>query len=138
MKKVTSKVGTIIAYDRSGDGPPIILVNGAFSHRAINSAAQDMIALLAPQFTVISYDRRGRGDSTDTTAYAVEREVEDLHVLIDEVLVIAGEKSEPFMHNAAKAIADTLPNARSYTLQGQDHDVAAEALAPVLQQFFAG
>jgi pimeloyl-ACP methyl ester carboxylesterase len=79
---VTSKDGTRIAFDRSGEGPALILVGGALSER---SAWAPVAKLLAPRFSVISYDRRGRGDSEDTAPYAVEREVEDLEALMDEV-----------------------------------------------------
>jgi pimeloyl-ACP methyl ester carboxylesterase len=79
-----SRDGTPIAFDRSGDGPPVILVGGAFQHRLIDETAAQVQARLAWHFTVFHYDRRGRGDSGDTPPYAVEREVEDLAVLIDE------------------------------------------------------
>ena len=84
MRTVTSKDGTAIAFDRSGKGPAIILVHGAFQHRAIDPQTAQLAALLAPHFTVFHYDRRGRGDSGDTQPYAVQREVEDLEALIDE------------------------------------------------------
>jgi pimeloyl-ACP methyl ester carboxylesterase len=83
MEKVQSSDGTAIAFDRSGDGPPVILVPGLFQHRAIDPGTAELAALLAPRFTVFHYDRRGRGDSADTAPYAVEREVEDLGALID-------------------------------------------------------
>lgn len=71
--------GTIIAYERAGTGAPLILVGGAFSTRQGGYALRDA---LAQNFTVYVIDRRGRGDSTDTQPYAVEREVEDLAALI--------------------------------------------------------
>jgi pimeloyl-ACP methyl ester carboxylesterase len=82
MKTVTSKDGTRIAYDQTGNGPVIILVSGALGERS-HPAAADLAAALAPHFTVINYDRRGRGDSGDTPPYAVAREVEDLAALIE-------------------------------------------------------
>ena len=78
---VTSKDGTAIAYDKSGEGPALILVGGALSDRA---GWKPLAALLAADFTVFAYDRRGRGESGDTPPYAVEREIEDLEALIDE------------------------------------------------------
>jgi pimeloyl-ACP methyl ester carboxylesterase len=262
MKKVISKDGTSIAYDRFGKGPAIILVGGAMSNR---TAGEPLAALLAEHFTVFTYDRRGRGDSGDTAPYAVEREVEDIDALIKEAggsafvygmssgavlaleaaariegitklamyeppfivddsrsplpegymtqitdlvssgrrgdavelfmtkavevpaefiapmrndpmwaemekvahtlvydniimgdnmagkplpagrwasatmhtLVMDGGESPPWMRNAAQAVADTLPNAQRRTLEGQTHGVANEALAPVLEEFFA-
>ncbi len=83
MQKVTSKDGTPIAYDRQGAGPTLILVDGAMTAR--NSGSKPELArLLAEHFTVISYDRRGRGDSGDTLPYAVAREIEDIAALIRE------------------------------------------------------
>jgi pimeloyl-ACP methyl ester carboxylesterase len=78
---ITSKDGTHIVFDRLGDGPALILVGGALSDR---SGWAPLAKLLAPRFTVFSYDRRGRGDSEDTLPYSVEREIEDLDALIDE------------------------------------------------------
>ena len=83
MEKVTSGDGTAIAFDRSGDGPPVILVDGAFCSRAFGPMPK-LAPLLAERFTVINYDRRGRGDSGDAVTYAVEREIEDLDALIRE------------------------------------------------------
>ncbi len=260
MQKVTSKDGTPIAFDRSGEGPAVILVGGAFQHRAIDPQMAQLASLLAPHFTVFHYDRRGRGDSGDTAPYRVEREIEDLDALIIEAggsafafgmssggvlgleaaarglaikklalyeppfnlddnarsasahytqqltallaegrrgdavalamttwgapaeavagmrqapiwslfesvaptlaydnavmgdgsvpaermasvtvptLVIDGGASPAFLHNAAQASADALPNAKRRTLAGQTHDVAPEVLAPVLVEFFS-
>ncbi|GAA3125470.1 alpha/beta hydrolase [Streptosporangium carneum] len=79
---VRSGDGTLIAFDRVGDGPPLICVGGATVYRAIDEAGAELAALLAPYFTVITYDRRGRGESGDAAPYAVEREIEDLDALI--------------------------------------------------------
>jgi pimeloyl-ACP methyl ester carboxylesterase len=81
MGRVISKDGTTIAFDTSGKGPGVVLVGGALSDR---SAAGPLATLLAPDFTVFSYDRRGRCDSGDTSPYKVEREVEDIEALIEE------------------------------------------------------
>jgi pimeloyl-ACP methyl ester carboxylesterase len=83
MKNVQSKDGTAIAYDQTGEGPAVILVDGALCYRAFGPM-EGLSALLKPHFTVYRYDRRGRGDSSDTQPYAVEREIEDLEVLIKE------------------------------------------------------
>ena len=256
MNKVTSSDGTTIAFDRLGDGPPVILVCGGSTDRMANAP---LAALLAEHFTVFNYDRRGRGDSGDTAPYAVEREVEDIDAVItaaggsafvygtsssgalaleaaasglaitklalweppfsldessrppvdqveryDEMiaagrrgdaveffmskvvglppefvayartqpfweaqealantlgydatvmgdyslpveraaavpaptLVIAGGASFPFMRQTARALADALPDGQHRTLEGQEHNVAPEALAPVLVEFF--
>ena len=83
MPKVYSTDGTPIAFDRSGNGPPLILVDGALCYRA-SGPMKPLAALLAPHFTVFTYDRRGRGESGNTTPYAIEREVEDIDALIRE------------------------------------------------------
>jgi pimeloyl-ACP methyl ester carboxylesterase len=262
MKTVTSKDGTRIAYDQWGEGPVVILVDGALQYRAFDQGMVPLAELLAPHFTVIHYDRRGRGDSTDVQPYALEREIEDIEALIDEsggsaslygissgaalameaaialpgkakklamyegpynddpvaqqvwrkyvnelrrlldedrkgdavglfmmlvgaspedvagvkqtpmwplwediaptlaydhiaalgedasvptekaasvavpTLVMDGSDSFPFMHTTALALANAMPKGQHYTLQGQTHEVAAEALAPVLVKFF--
>ncbi len=79
MPKVTSADGTTIAYDRYGSGAPVIVIGGALCDR---TTLQPLAEELAKDFTVVSYDRRGRGDSGDTTPYSVAREVEDLGALI--------------------------------------------------------
>ena len=80
METVTSKDGTTIAFDRLGDGPPVVLVCGGSVDRTADAAiAQE----LASDFTVFNYDRRGRGDSGDTPPYAIEREVEDIEAVIE-------------------------------------------------------
>ena len=81
MSKVLSKDGTPIAFDRSGQGPALIIVAGATATRA--NTGESWVNL-SPGFTVFSYDRRGRGESGDTAPYAVEREVEDIDALITE------------------------------------------------------
>src|SRR5262249_25818215 len=237
---------------------------GMFEQRGMDSATAQLAALplLAQHFSVFHYDRRGRGDSTDTQPYAVEREIEDIEALIDEAggeafvfgissgaalameaaidlggkvtklamyeapynddeaarqawkefrkqlkealaegrrgdavglfmlllgmpaehldgmrqhpmwpmwvavaptiaydtaalgedasvpteraarvavpaLIMDGGATEfPFMHVTALALADAMPHAQHRTLEGQTHEVAAEALAPVLVEFF--
>ena len=263
MKTVTSKDGTTIAFDQWGVGPMIILVDGALQYRAFDQGMVQLAELLAPHFTVIHYDRRGRGDSTDTQPYALEREIEDIEAIIDDAgdsaflygissgaalameaaialpnkvwklamyeapynddpagqrawreytkqlaellaegrdgdavglfmmlvgatadqvdeirqtpmwplweaightlaydhiaalgeeaavptdraarvtvptLVMNGSESFPFMHTTAVALANAMPNGQHRTLEGQTHEVAAEAIAPVLVEFFS-
>ena len=79
MGTVTSKDGTRIAFDSSGQGPAIILVVGAFNDRATGAP---LARFLEQHFTVFNYDRRGRGESGDAAPYAIEREIEDLDALI--------------------------------------------------------
>ena len=83
MNQVISKDGTAIAYERSGTGPALILVDGALCSSTFGPMAK-LAPLLAPHFTVYMYDRRGRGQSGDTLPYSREREVEDIAALIKE------------------------------------------------------
>ena len=73
----TSADGTELAWQRTGSGPAVIVVDAALGSSAF-SPARGIVPLLAEQFSVVTYDRRGRGASTDTAPYAVAREVEDL------------------------------------------------------------
>jgi pimeloyl-ACP methyl ester carboxylesterase len=82
MPKITSQDGTTIAYDKKGQGPVLILVLGALNRR---SQGKKLAELLSDRFTVISYDRRGRGDSTDTQPYNTDKEAGDIEALIDEL-----------------------------------------------------
>ncbi len=258
MNQVTSKDGTTIGFDQLGNGPAVILVSGGSVDRFSNAG---LATLLAEQFTVFNYDRRGRGPSGDTLPYAVEREIEDIaavadaaggsaylygsssgaalaleaarglpskitklalweppymldpkarppadtaktfHDLVAEgrrgdaaqyfmekvvgmppefvagarsqpwwpaqealahtleydatvmgdyslpderiaairipTLVVNGSASFPFMQSTADAIAELLPQGQRAVLPDQQHNVAAEALAPVLKKFFA-
>ena len=79
---MVSRDGTVIAYGKQGSGPVLILVLGALNKQA---SGKKLGSALSDQFTVISYDRRGRGDSGDTPPYAVENEIDDLEALIDEL-----------------------------------------------------
>jgi pimeloyl-ACP methyl ester carboxylesterase len=81
--KVTSRDGTSIAFERVGAGPALILVDAAGSYRDFRPLRAP-VERLAADFTVYVYDRRGRGASTDTLPYTVQREVDDLAALIAE------------------------------------------------------
>jgi pimeloyl-ACP methyl ester carboxylesterase len=79
MNKLTSVDGTTIAFDTTGDGPPAVIVEGAFCDRRTSAG---LATHLADRYTVFAYDRRGRGDSTDGPQWSVQREVEDLAAVI--------------------------------------------------------
>ncbi len=81
MSTVISKDGTVIAYDQTGSGFPVILVDGALCSRDFGPMPK-LARLLSSDFTVINYDRRGRNASGDTKPYAPEREIEDIDALI--------------------------------------------------------
>jgi pimeloyl-ACP methyl ester carboxylesterase len=95
---VTSADGTPIAVERAGGGPPVILIGGAFNDR---SSVAGLAAVLAPRFTTVTYDRRGRGDSGDSATYAVEREIEDLAAVIG----YAGGSASVFGHSSGAVLA---------------------------------
>jgi pimeloyl-ACP methyl ester carboxylesterase len=99
VKTVTSKDGTHIAFEKQGRGPAVILVGGGLNTRTIGPT--DLAKLLAPRFTTYIHDRRGRGDSGNTTPYAVRREVEDLEALIDA----AGGSASIYGHSSGAALA---------------------------------
>lgn len=98
MDTVTSADGTTIAYERSGTGPALVVVPGAFCDR---HSFADLGKLLAADFTVVLYDRRARGDSGDTPPVAVRREIEDLEALI----TAAGGSARVFGHSSGAALA---------------------------------
>jgi pimeloyl-ACP methyl ester carboxylesterase len=80
METVKSRDGTEIAFDRVGQGPPVVLVSGGSVDRMSNAGlAQE----LASDLTVLNYDRRGRGPSGDTQPYAIDREIEDIGAVIE-------------------------------------------------------
>ena len=98
MDRVRSADGVSIAYEASGTGPALVVVNGAFGTRA---AGAPLAQALESDFTVYRYDRRGRGDSEDRPGSAVERELEDLGA------VVAATGTQPFVfgHSSGAALA---------------------------------
>ena len=98
MNRVTSSDGTTIAFERLGNGPAVIVVGGQLADRALTRPTAEE---LAKHFAVFNYDRRGRGDSSDTAPYAVEREIEDIGALIAE----SGDTSSVYGHSSGAALA---------------------------------
>ncbi|MCP2032454.1 pimeloyl-ACP methyl ester carboxylesterase [Okibacterium sp. HSC-33S16] len=84
MATVVSGDGTEIAYEVQGDGPTLILVDGAMCFRD-SGPMRPLAAHLSSDVAVVLYDRRGRGASGNTLPWSVEREVDDLAALIDAV-----------------------------------------------------
>ena len=95
---VTSLDGTRIAFDRLGQGQPLIIVSGILCDRRKTRALAER---LSRSFDVIHYDRRGRGDSGDHPRYAVQREVDDLAALIAE----AGGAAAVYGHSSGAGLA---------------------------------
>jgi pimeloyl-ACP methyl ester carboxylesterase len=100
MDTVTSQDGTTIAYDKQGEGPAVIVVDGALSVHS-SGGKSELAKLLAPHLTVYGYDRRGRGGSGDTLPYAVDREIEDIEALVDH----AGGSAFLYGHSSGASLA---------------------------------
>lgn len=83
---VTSADGTRIAAERAGSGPPVLLVDGAFCYRGFGPMPK-LAEALAREHTVTWFDRRGRGESGGAggTPDPVEREIEDVRALLDDI-----------------------------------------------------
>jgi len=156
VKQIFSKDGTNIAYDKTGQGPALIIVAGAFQDRMAMAAYAEP---LSKHFTVYNYDRRGRGESGDTQPYAVEREIEDIDALIQEAggsaFVFGGSSGGVLILDAAAhgsnitklAIYEppfVLDDSREpvpanmvdQLLEGQFHDLTPVVLTPVREKFF--
>ncbi|WP_181684946.1 alpha/beta fold hydrolase [Halorhabdus salina] len=82
MQTVTSADGTPIAYERHGDGPPIICLHGSSADR---HSFGPLAEHLAGEYTLVVPDRRGRGDSGDGPSYSLAREVEDLQAILTQI-----------------------------------------------------
>lgn len=107
LDHVTSADGTPIAFERTGTGPVVVLIGGAFNDRG---TVAGLAGTLAPHATAVCYDRRGRGASGASTDYDPEREVQDLAAVIDAV----GGSAAVFGHSSgavigARAAAEGLP-----------------------------
>lgn len=135
---VTSADGTAIAYDVTGTGPAVVVVEGALCQRTMGTA-RAVARLLSEHYAVVAYDRRGRGESgPGSLPYAVQREVEDLvargaaggHPRA-EGRAVRG-KSPVYMENAQAALATALPGGALRELPGQTHIVRGKATVPVL------
>lgn len=124
VQTTISPDGTRIAFEAYGSGPTAVIVGGAFCDRG---SFRDLARALGERsFTAVTYDRRGRGDSTDTTPYAVQREVEDLRSVIEAVMGApdSGPASQVYLHGISsggalvvEALAAGLPIARAAALE---------------------
>ena len=94
----SSADGTKIAFERTGEGPALIIVGGALNSRR---SADVLVPWLAPHFTVFAYDRRGRGESSDSPPYSPDREIEDLEALI----AAAGGSAYAYGHSSGAILA---------------------------------
>jgi pimeloyl-ACP methyl ester carboxylesterase len=127
MQTITSKDGTKIAYDKLGQGPAVILVSGTIMAR---SGFAELAQRLASDFTVYNYDRRGRGDSTDTQPFAVDREIEDIETLIDEAggsaFVYGISSGASLAMEAAAVLGDKVKRLAMYEASYDESEGAAE------------
>jgi pimeloyl-ACP methyl ester carboxylesterase len=132
MRTVTSRDGTTIGFECNGEGPPLVLVDGALSYRGFG-AMGGIAEALSPRFSVYAYDRRGRGESGDTSPYAVERELEDLQAVLGEAggsAHVCGLSSGAVL--ALEAAANGLPITKlalyepPLTVDGEDLEHASE------------
>src|SRR5687767_1780778 len=101
MPITRSSDGTPIGYESRGTGPAIIFIAGATQYRLVDQTSGTMADVLAGRFTIIQYDRRGRGESGNVSPYAVQREVEDLEALID----VAGGRAGLFGMSSGALLA---------------------------------
>ncbi len=92
METVLSRDGTTIAFQRSGAGPPLVLVHGS---TADHHRWDTVLADLTPHFTVYAMDRRGRGASGDRPAYRLDDEFDD----VAAVLEATGQRSALLGHS---------------------------------------
>jgi pimeloyl-ACP methyl ester carboxylesterase len=112
MELAKSADGTGIAWNRGGSGPVLVVVNGALS----DHTSTDMLRhWLEPHFTVVGYDRRGRGESGDNRPYAIEREIEDLAA----VIAANGSSAVVYGHSSGAVLA----------LEAAMHDLPIDRLA---------
>jgi pimeloyl-ACP methyl ester carboxylesterase len=93
--------GTVIAFTAWGKGEPLIIIDGATAYPAINPTNEEIGRLLSDDFRTYAYDRRGRGQSTDTKPYAIQREIEDIAALID----VAGAPATVFGWSSGAVLA---------------------------------
>jgi len=100
MNIVHSQDNTPIAYETIGSGPLLIIITGALNTHNFGVPG-DMVPFLQDAFTVLTYDRRGRGQSGDTHPYSIEKEIEDLAALIDQ----HGGQAFLYGHSAGAALA---------------------------------
>jgi pimeloyl-ACP methyl ester carboxylesterase len=125
MSTVTAKDGTVIDYQRYGDGPAVVFIGGATQYRAVDQNTTRLAELVgAAGFAAIDYDRRGRGASTDTAPWALEREVEDVAALIAA--------------NGGTATLCSSSSGGAVALAAATAGIGVEALALYEPPFFAG
>lgn len=82
MEQIKSKDGTAIAFERSGSGPPLVMVHGT---TADHTRWAPIMPRFEPHFTVYAVDRRGRSGSGDAPDYELAREAEDMAAVVEAI-----------------------------------------------------
>jgi pimeloyl-ACP methyl ester carboxylesterase len=127
QESVTSKDGTVIAYWRSGEGPPLMLVHGT---AADHNRWAPVLPVFEQRFAVCAVDRRGRGGSGDSDGYELEREFEDVAAVVDSL----GEPAFLLAHSygalVALEAALLTPNVRKLVFYDPGIEVAGEEIYP--------
>jgi pimeloyl-ACP methyl ester carboxylesterase len=118
LNTVQSADGTTIAFSKAGQGPPLILVDGALCSRSFGPIPK-LAAQLTPRFTVYTYDRRGRGASGDTPPYAADREVDDIEALAALASGTAADGGTVFVHGTSSGAALALEAAKRISAIGK-------------------
>jgi pimeloyl-ACP methyl ester carboxylesterase len=126
-ESVTSNDGTPIAYWRSGQGPPLVLVHGT---TADHGRWAPVVPAFQQHFTVYAIDRRGRGGSGDPEDYAIRQEFEDVAAVVDSL----GEPAFLLGHSygalCALEAALLTRNVRKLVLYEPPMDVTGYGIAP--------
>lgn len=141
MEYVTSPDGTRIAYERTGDGPPVVLVHGTGANHICWDGVRSR---LEESYTVYEMDRRGRGESGDADDYHIEREFEDIAALVDAIdddVNLVGHSYGALSSFGATTVTDSLRRLVLYEppLWTPDKNVAPEdALRKMDEQIVAG
>jgi len=137
MNTLSSRDGTTIAYDKRGEGPALILVDGALTVHSSGSGAE-LARLLAPVLTVYGFDRRGRGESGDTPPYAVDREIDDIEALIDHAggsaFLYGHSSGGPLAMRAAIRLGSKVSKIALYEAPYNDDPGAQESWSQYLRQ----
>jgi len=101
MQSITTPDGTDIAYERAGDGPPLVLVHGSAGD---HTGWREVLPGLADSFTVYAIDRRGRGESGDADDYEIEREYADVAAVVEHVAAEHGDEPVSLLGHSYGAI----------------------------------
>lgn len=134
METVNSADGTAIAYDRTGSGPPLVLVHGSACDRTWWNLA-GVRSVFAEHCTVYAIDRRGRGESGDAAEYALEREAEDVVAVVESIDAPVTLLGESF--GALCSVEATLRTENLRTLVLYEPPFAISGDYPVIDELLA-